>query len=75
MDAPTFISVDLQNDFAGEGGKHYVPRQSVIFLKKEFFPYLKSRGIKVNEIISDYRQPRLGELRPRYVGPQINHSA
>ena len=54
-----FIAVDVQNDFASEGGKFYTPKPSITFLKEVLFPYLKNKGIKINEIISDYRQPRL----------------
>src|SRR3990167_4461183 len=56
-----FIAVDLQNEFAIEGGKFYTPKPSVVFLKETLFPYLKEHNIKVNEIISDYRQPRPGD--------------
>ena len=57
----SFLSVDLQNDFTTEGGKHYTPKASVSFLKETLFPFLKERDIRVNEIISDYRQPRPGD--------------
>ncbi len=56
-----FISVDLQNDFATDGGKHYKYRPCVDFLKENVFSFLKEKGIKVNEIVSDYRQPRPGD--------------
>lgn len=56
-----FISVDLQNDFTTEGGKHYRVRPSINFLKETLFPLLKERGVKINEVISDYRQPRPGD--------------
>ena len=57
-----FIAVDIQNDFATEGGKFYTYKLSITFLKENVFPYLKEKNIKVNEIISDYRQPRNGDL-------------
>ena len=57
----SFIAVDIQNDFASEGGKYYRPRPSVSFLHKTAFPYMRKKGIKINEIISDYRQPRPGD--------------
>lgn len=57
----TFIAVDLQNDFASEGGLHYTPKPSVDFLKNTLFPYFQEKGVKINEIISDYRQPRPGD--------------
>lgn len=56
-----FISVDIQNEFASEGGKFYTPKPSIDFLKKLLFPYFHEHTIKVNEIISDYRQPRPGD--------------
>lgn len=56
-----FLSVDLQNDFTSEGGKHYTPKASIKFLQEIFFPFIKERGIKISEIISDYRQPRPGD--------------
>src|SRR3989338_1980320 len=56
-----FLSVDLQNDFASEGGKHYKVRPSINFDKKVLFPFLKEKNIKISEIISDYRQPRPGD--------------
>ena len=56
-----FLSVDLQNDFTTEGGKHYIKRPCIDFLKENIFPFLKEKGIKINEIISDYRQPRPGD--------------
>lgn len=57
-----FIAVDLQNDFTTEGGNHYKVRPSVKFLNDILFPFLKENNIKVSEIISDYRQPRPGDL-------------
>ncbi|MBI4134702.1 MAG: isochorismatase family protein [Candidatus Sungbacteria bacterium] len=57
----SFLSIDLQNDFTTEGGKHYTPKASVSFLKETLFPFLEEKNIKVNEIISDYRQPRPGD--------------
>lgn len=57
----SLIAVDLQNDFATKGGKFYTYKPSVDFLKKEVFPFLEKKGIKINEIISDYRQPRPGD--------------
>jgi len=56
-----FIAIDLQNDFGTEGGKFYSPKESKKFLKGIFFPFLSERNIKINEIISDYRQPRPGD--------------
>ena len=56
-----FLAVDLQNDFTTEGGKHYIKRPCVNFLKENIFPFFKEKSIKINEIISDYRQPRPGD--------------
>ena len=56
-----FIAVDIQNEFATEGGKFYSYKPSIKFLSSTLFPYLKEKGIKINEIISDYRQPRPGD--------------
>ncbi len=57
----TFIAVDIQNDFASPGGKFYTPKPSVGFLKQTLFPFFRKEKIKINEIISDYRQPRPGD--------------
>ena len=57
----SFLSVDLQNDFATKGGRHYTPKASISFLRETLFPSLGGRGIQINEIISDYRQPRPGD--------------
>lgn len=55
-----YIAVDLQNDFASSGGRHYQERPSVRFLQETVFPYFQEHGIQINEIISDYRAPRPG---------------
>jgi nicotinamidase-related amidase len=49
------ISVDLQNEFAAEGGGLYRPRPCVPFLQDTFIPFVRDQGYKVAEIISDYR--------------------
>lgn len=56
------ICVDFQKDFAGEGRKHHQSRPSVGFVKKILVPYFREKGIKISEIISDYRLPRPGDL-------------
>ena len=38
-----FIAVDIQNDFATEGGKFYTYKPSITFLKEKIFPYLKEK--------------------------------
>jgi nicotinamidase-related amidase len=53
------ISVDLQKDFADPKGKHFKPRPSVEFVKNILVPFLREKNIKIFEIISDYRMPRL----------------
>lgn len=57
----SFLAVDLQNDFATFGGKFYTPKPCTRFLLDTFFPFLTEKEIKVNEIVSDYRQPRPGD--------------
>jgi nicotinamidase-related amidase len=59
-----FISVDLQNDFATEGGICFDDRPSVDFISKTLIPFLRDNDMMVSEIMSDYRQPRRGD--PRY---------
>lgn len=56
------ISVDLQKEFSASGGKHYRPHPNVDFIKNTLLPYLRAKKIKIAEIISDYRQPRPGDL-------------
>jgi len=56
-----FVSVDFQNDFTSPGGKSYKDRPSVGFVKDTLVPFLCERKQKVAEIISDYRQPRIGD--------------
>jgi len=56
-----FVAVDIQNEFASNGGKFYTPKPSVTFLRKVLFPYFQKNDIKINEIVSDYRQPRPGD--------------
>lgn len=61
MKTYSLLAIDLQNDFTTEGGLHYKVRPSVQFLNEKLFPFLKEHNIKINEIISDYRQPRPGD--------------
>jgi nicotinamidase-related amidase len=56
-----FLSVDLQKDFSAPGGKHYRPHSNVAFIKQTLLPFLATKGIKIAEIVSDYRQPRPGD--------------
>ncbi len=58
-----FLCVDLQNDFASEGGRYYVPGSSLGFVRDVLVPFMRESGAKAVEIISDYRQPRKGDPR------------
>jgi len=55
-----FIAVDIQNEFASEGGRYYTPKKSVKFLKHTLFPFFEKNNMRISEIISDYRSPRPG---------------
>jgi len=55
------ISVDFQKEFTSEQGKWFNPGNSIKFMKDTLFPFLKENNIKIFEIVSDYRQPRLGD--------------
>jgi len=57
------ISVDLQREFTTPKGACYVPGKAVEFILETLIPHLRDRGIKLAEIISDYRQPRPGDRR------------
>jgi len=69
---PILISVDLQRDFTRPEGAEYAPRECVPFIIDYMVPYLRSKGVYVREIVSDYRQPRQGDdrdiCRPGEVG-------
>jgi nicotinamidase-related amidase len=54
------ISVDFQKEFSAAGGRCYVPRPCIPFIKDVFVPFVRGRGGKIAEIISDYRLPRQG---------------
>lgn len=60
--ATKIISVDLQKEFSSPGGKHYRPHPNVKFVRETLIPFLREHDIRVVEIISDYRQPRPGDL-------------
>lgn len=62
MSNAKIISVDFQKEFTAKGGKHYRPHPNVDFIKNILVPFLRESGIKIAEIISDYRQPRPGDL-------------
>ncbi len=56
------VSVDLQNDFCTEGGVLYRPRPCVPFIIDRLIPFVRERGYRIAEIISDYRatEPKTG---------------
>jgi nicotinamidase-related amidase len=54
------ISVDFQREFSAEGGRCYLPRPCIPFIKDVFVPFVREHGLKIAEIISDYRLPRQG---------------
>ena len=56
------VSVDLQKEFSARGGKHYRPHSNVKFIRDTLVPFLRKNNMKIAEIISDYRQPRPGDL-------------
>ena len=56
-----FLSVDFQNEFADIKGKWYNGGKSIEFVKTQLVPFFKENNIKINEIISDYRAPRLAD--------------
>jgi len=56
------ISVDFQKEFSAKNGKHYRPHSNVDFIKNILVPFLRENNFKIAEIISDYRQPRPGDL-------------
>jgi nicotinamidase-related amidase len=61
MSSIKIISVDFQKDFSSKEGHWFKPRPSVKFVKNTLIPFFIKKKIKVAEIISDYRQPRLGD--------------
>jgi hypothetical protein len=57
------IVVDLQYDFTRPEGKHFKPsRTCLTYIRDQLLPALIRQDIKIGEIISDYRQPRPGDL-------------
>ena len=56
-----FICVDFQKEFSDSRGKWFNKGDGVKFIKEQLIPYFKKNKIKINEIVSDYRQPRLGD--------------
>ena len=56
------ISVDFQKEFASSEGKWFNPGKSVDFIKETIVPYCREHDWEIFEIISDYRQPRPGDV-------------
>lgn len=54
------VSIDLQNEFCTEGGALYRPRASVPFITDTLLPFVRKRGYRIVEIISDYRATEPG---------------
>lgn len=54
------ISVDFQKEFSAEGGRGYISRPCIPFIKNVFIPFVRNQGFKIAEIISDYRLPHPG---------------
>ncbi len=50
-----WLAVDLQNEFACEGGLLYRPRPSVSFIQTTVLPFVREQGYTIAEIVSDYR--------------------
>lgn len=55
------VSIDFQKDFTAEGGRCHKLRPSVNFVKNTLVPHFLEKNFKITEIVSDYRQPRLGD--------------
>lgn len=53
-----FICVDFQKEFADVNGKYYCKGDSVNFIINTLIPFFVNKKIIINEIVSDYRQPR-----------------
>jgi len=56
------ISVDFQKEFTSPEGKWFNPGKSVNFIKETIIPDCRAHNLKIFEIVSDYRQPRPGDL-------------
>lgn len=52
------MSVDFQNDFVAPGGAHYGGHPCVEFITSTLVPFARANGIRLAEIVSDYRSPR-----------------
>ena len=54
------ICVDLQKDFTDPDGTCYQARACIDFIRQTLIPFCRKNKIRLNEIVSDYRQPRSG---------------
>jgi len=64
MENFSFVCVDFQKEFTSPDGYFFRKRPMVDFVKKNLFPFLKKKNIKVSEIAADYRKPRRGDRKP-----------
>ena len=69
------ISVDFQKDFSAKNGLCYYPRPNVNFIKDKLIPHFRKHGLKIAEIVSDYRLPRPGEEFERCVPGKIGYES
>ena len=53
-----FISIDFQKDFCDPNGLEYIDGDCIAFVHDVLIPFFRGNKIIVNEIISDYRDPR-----------------
>lgn len=61
MRSARVICVDFQKDFSAPGGRCYRQRPCIDFIRGEVIPYFRKQGLKMAEIVSDYRLPRPGD--------------
>lgn len=61
MHSVKVICVDFQKDFSSPGGLAYRIRPCIDFIKSELTPYFRQHGLKIAEVVSDYRLPRPGD--------------
>lgn len=57
----SIISVDYQNDFCSPSGRYFKDRPCHAFIEKTLVPFLAENGIKLFEMVCDYRLPRPNE--------------
>lgn len=61
MQPVKIVSVDFQKDFSLKDGLCYSVRPCVDFIKDVLIPHFRKYNLKVAEIVSDYRLPRIGD--------------